>query len=289
MAYVSIDGVEYWFEEEGRGPLLLLLHGFTGTGRTWLGLSARLSRRFRTVRLDLIGHGRTRAPADPARYSMERAAADLFELVDRIDGPGRPFFLLGYSMGGRIALHAALQHPERVRALVLESASYGIPSPAERAERRRRDDELAASIEAEGVEAFVNRWERLPLFATQRALPEDALRAQRSERLSHTPQGLANALRGLSPGRHASLLGRLGRIGAPVLIVAGELDSKYVEAGNAMFGALPRARLEVIPGAGHNVHLERPCEFERVVVGFLEGLLGPPAAPQPEASPQLDP
>jgi len=289
VAYVTIDGVEYWFEEKGSGPLLLLLHGFTGTGRSWLGLSARLSRCFRTVRLDLIGHGRTRAPEDPARYAMERAVADLFALADWIEGPGRPFFLLGYSMGGRIALHAALQCPDRVRGLVLESASYGIPDPAERAERRQRDDELAALIEAEGVEAFVNRWERLPLFATQRALPSDVLRAQREERLSHSPRGLAGALKGLSPGRHDAVLGRLRALQAPVLIVAGEFDEKYAAAGRAMCQALPCARLEVVAGAGHNVHLERPREFEEVVAGFLEGLLGnSPPAGRHEAAPKRE-
>lgn len=274
MPHLNVNGVDYWLEEEGEGPLLLLLHGYTGSGDSWRSLSARLAGSFRTVRLDLIGHGRSSAPPEPERYGMERVVADLFALADRLGGaPGLPFFLLGYSMGGRIALHAALRKPQRLRGLVLESASYGIPDPAERGERLRRDEALAASIEAGGVEAFVDRWERLPLFATQCALPPEVWRAQREQRLASSPQGLANALRGLSPGAHDALLNRLGEVAAPTLIVCGELDEKYVAIGRAMAAALPKARFEAIPGAGHNAHLERPAAFERAVASFLEGLL----------------
>lgn len=283
MAYHRVNGLDYWVEAEGEGPLLFLLHGFTGSGASWAGLAPLLTRSFRTVRPDLIGHGRTGAPPEWERYRMERVVDDLLELAGQLGGsPDDPFFLLGYSMGGRIALHAALREPDRVLGLVLESTSYGIADPAERAERRRRDDELAASIEAEGLEAFVNRWERLPLFATQRSLPPEVRRAQRAQRLAHSPRGLANALRGLSPGRHEALLARLGDLTAPTLIVAGKLDAKYAAAAGEMCAALPDARLALISGAGHNVHLERPGEFERVVVPFLEGLLSAGSgAPRP--------
>ncbi|MBX6341499.1 MAG: 2-succinyl-6-hydroxy-2,4-cyclohexadiene-1-carboxylate synthase, partial [Thermomicrobiaceae bacterium] len=221
-----------------------------------------------TVAVDLLGHGASDAPRDPARYRMERCVADLLALLDALDLPRAA--VLGYSMGGRVALHLALAAPERVGALVLESASPGIPDAAERAARRVSDAALADLIEREGIAAFVDHWERLPLWASQASLPREVRARLRAQRLAHRPDGLAGSLRGLGAGEMAPVHDRLGALGMPALLVAGALDEKYRALAEWMAIAMPRARVAVVPGAGHAVHLERPEAFLRAVGAFLE-------------------
>lgn len=253
-------------ELAGDGPALLLLHGFTGAAATWAPFVGRLNGR-RTIAVDLIGHGGSDAPADSERYRMERCVADLCAVLDAL-GVTRAD-VLGYSMGGRVALHLAAAAPERVRALVLESSSPGIADPAERRARLAADEALAAAIERDGLAAFVDRWERLPLFASQAALPAETRARLRAQRLRNDPAGLAASLRGMGAGRQESLWDRLGSLGMPALLIAGELDEKYRAIAGAMASAMPGARAEIVPGAGHAVHLERPHAFLDAVLSFL--------------------
>ena len=183
------DGLQLHVVRSGSGPALLMLHGFTGSAATWAPLSEALGDRFATIAVDLPGHRASSAPADSARYALGRLAADLARVLDRL-GVARAA-VLGYSMGGRAALRFALEHPDRVTALVLESSSPGIADPAERASRRAADVALAEAIERDGVAAFVERWEALPLWATQRALPAAARDKLRAQRLANTPLGLS--------------------------------------------------------------------------------------------------
>ncbi|HLT59300.1 MAG TPA: 2-succinyl-6-hydroxy-2,4-cyclohexadiene-1-carboxylate synthase [Limnochordales bacterium] len=276
---VAVHGVTYRVRAAGAGPPLLLLHGFTGTGLTWAPLMPALSQRFRAVAPDLLGHGETGAPLDPARYRMERCVADLLALLDAL-GIER-CHVLGYSMGGRVALHLALAAPARVATLVLEGASPGIADPQEREARRRQDEALAAFIEREGVPAFVERWEKLPLFASQERLPPAVRAAVRAQRLQHTAVGLANSLRGMGAGAQEPLVDRLGSLAMPCLLVAGELDEKYRGLVAVMAERLPRAETAVVPGAGHNVHLERPEAFlARVLAFWDQHIPGDPEAGQ---------
>jgi 2-succinyl-6-hydroxy-2,4-cyclohexadiene-1-carboxylate synthase len=170
--------------------------------------------------------------------------------------------VVGYSLGGRVALQLALTHPDRVDRLVLVSASPGIAHPAERAARVASDAALAQLLEREGIDAFVERWERLPLWASQS--PE--LRARlRAERLRRNSVGLANSLRGAGQGTAPPVLDRLAELAMPVTIVVGALDEKYVSLGRRMADTIPRARLVVVPNAGHAVHLEQPDIFASAV------------------------
>jgi 2-succinyl-6-hydroxy-2,4-cyclohexadiene-1-carboxylate synthase len=247
-------------------PPVVLLHGFTGSGETWGPLAATLHG-YATIAVDLAGHGRSDAPADPARYALTRFADDLHRLLDTL-GVERAA-LLGYSMGARAALQFALAHPERLSALLLESASPGLASPEERAARVAADAALADAIEREGVESFVDRWERLPLWASQGALPASVRAALRAQRLTNRATGLANSLRGAGAGAVPPLLGRLHALRMPTLLVAGALDEKYVEYARAMAGVLPDATVEIVAGAGHAVHLERPEALAAAVRRFL--------------------
>lgn len=270
MPAVAVNGITLHVERAGSGPALLLLHGFTGSGATWAPFFPAFAARFDTLAVDLIGHGRSAAPADPARYRMEWCVDDLIALLDLLDVERAA--VLGYSMGGRVALHLALAAPECVSALVLEGTSPGIVDPAERAARVGSDEALARRIEREGLESFVDSWEALPLFASQRRLPAEVRARQRAARLANSPRGLANSLRGMGAGAMRPVFDRLGEIAAPTLLLAGELDGKYRELCGILAEAMPNARCEVVPDAGHAAHLERPEAFERVVMGFLEEL-----------------
>jgi 2-succinyl-6-hydroxy-2,4-cyclohexadiene-1-carboxylate synthase len=151
----------------------------------------------------------------------------------------------------------------------LESSSPGIADAAERQARVVADEALAESIEREGLEAFVERWERLPLFASQASLPEDTRARLHAQRLRNDPLGLANSLRGMGAGRQESLWDRLAWLYVPTLLIAGELDAKYCALASQMATALPNAQAVIMPGVGHAVHLEQPQSFAKNVLEFL--------------------
>jgi len=247
----------------GEGPPLLLLHGFTGTARSWEKQVERWSGRHRVIAPDLLGHGGSEAPTTSARYALEHQADDLARLLALLDAA--PAAVVGYSMGARLALVLALGHPDAVRSLVLESPSAGIGEDHARAARHDADEHLATDIERDGVEAFIDRWEAQPLFASHAALPDDVWAAVRAERLRHTTTGLAASLRGAGQGAMTPLHDRLHQIDAPTMVIAGQLDPTGLERARHVAEGIPGARLEVVPEAGHTPHIERPEEFGRLV------------------------
>lgn len=266
-ARVLVHDVSLHVETAGAGAPLVLLHGFTGSGESWARHVPAFAGRFFTIAIDLLGHGRSDAPVDPGRYRIERAADDVLSVLNQL-GVTRAA-VLGYSMGGRLALFLATVAPERISALVLESSSPGIRDTADRRERAARDAALADEIERDGITAFVERWERLPLFATQARLPDAERAALRAQRLAQTPRGLANSLRGMGQGAQPPLFERLRTIPMPALILVGALDPTYCALGREMMRLIPKARLTIIPDAGHAVHLEQPEAFRSIVGEFL--------------------
>jgi 2-succinyl-6-hydroxy-2,4-cyclohexadiene-1-carboxylate synthase len=232
---------------ERRRPLpLVLLHGFTNTGASWRPVIDALDGPVRAIAPDIRGHGQAGARRP---VSLEAVLGDLGALVDG------PFALCGYSMGGRIALHAALALSQRVRRLTLIGASPGLADARERAARRAADERLAAELQALDVEALARRWAATPVLADQ---PADVAAAAHADRLRSTPQGLAAALRGLGTGALPSLWGRLGELRMPVTLIVGERDRKFAQIAERMARAIPDARVQIIAGAGHAVHLEAP-------------------------------
>ena len=278
MTRLAVNGVRLEARAAGTGPPLLLLHGFTGRGASWASHLAAFRRRHRTIVVDLLGHGRSDAPTDPARHAVECQADDLAALLARLDAI--PADVLGYSMGARIALRLALDHPAAVRRLVLESPSAGIADADERAARRARDDALAATIERGGIPAFVDRWEAQPIFTSQVALSPAARRRLRAQRLANRVEGLAASLRGAGQGIAHPVGGELGVVHAPALVIAGALDATGRRRAEAVAVALPDARFAIVEGSGHAPHLERPAAFRRLVSAFLDaGAAG--AGPEP--------
>lgn len=257
----------YHIETVGTGEPLLLLHGFSGDSTTWHAAANTLAQRWRLIMLDCLGHGASDKPRDIESYRIESAAADIIDLLDQLEI--KRARLLGYSMGGRLALFLALRYRARLRSLILESASPGLADAAERRARRRRDRALADSIETKGIPAFVDYWQRLPLWASQSKLPPDLLAAQRRQRLRNNPLGLANSLRGLGTGAQPNLWPQLPTLQLPILLLAGAEDDKFRRINQAMAARLPNARLRLIPAAGHNTHLENAPAFCRETTSFL--------------------
>jgi 2-succinyl-6-hydroxy-2,4-cyclohexadiene-1-carboxylate synthase len=240
----------------GQGDPVVLIHGFTQSAQAWETISPALAERHTVIALDAPGHGKSAG-----------VTADLPTGADlMVEAAGAPAAWLGYSMGGRFALHAALRHPDTVRRLIVVSATGGIDDAAARAARREADAALAAKAEAEGVEAFVRWWLARPLFAT---LPPSA--AAIDSRLGGTAAGLATSLRLAGTGSQQPLWSQLHRLDMPVLVVAGQLDDSYVAQGRRVAASIgANATFAVIPGAGHACHLEQPDAFLGIVGPFLD-------------------
>ena len=266
MPLIPAGDIRYFVESRGSGPPLMLLHGFTGSSASWWPLRDELDQHFRTFAIDVIGHGASCAPDDPNRYAFARVLDDLAEIARALAlGPA---IWLGYSMGGRVALGLALRHPEFVSALVMESATPGIRNDQERATRRAADEMLADQIEGHGIEAFVAGWEDLPMWDSQRQLPEPTLARQRAIRSNHSAVGLANSLRGMGQGAQPSYWDDLATLQMPVLVIAGGLDTKYARIAQEMHALLPNPTLAIATNAGHAVHLETPSFFVDRVIEF---------------------
>ena len=234
---------------------VVLLHGFTHTGASWDPVVAALGESYRALAPDIRGHG--------AAGGREPVALD--PVVEDLDALAPPrFTLVGYSMGGRVALHAALAPALRARVerLVLIGASPGIADPAERGDRRAADERLADEVDAMTIEQFAERWAQTPVLSGQ---PPEVAAAVAADRLRNQPAGLARALRGLGTGTLASLWDRLAEIEQPVTLIAGERDGKFRGIASDMARRLTAAEVVVVAGTGHAVHLEAPERVASVI------------------------
>ena len=267
MPYITVASTRYYYIESGIGQPVLLLHGFTGCTQNWAEVMRRLSAHRSVIAIDLPGHGLTLAPDDVTQFTLPVVSQQLARFITSVIGS--PTQVVGYSMGGRLALHLALEFPTLVQSLLLESASPGLMTEQERTSRIVSDEALALRIERNGTEAFVAEWERLPLWASQAKLDEETRARLHAQRLQNNPRGLALSLRGMGTGAQPSLWHRLGELDMPTLVLAGELDTKFVGIAQRMVVFAPKIELRVVPNAGHTIHLEQPDEFVARVSGQL--------------------
>lgn len=201
---------------------------------------------------------------------MEEQIEDLEALFEHMKLDS--FYLVGYSMGGRISLAYTIKYPERVKALILESSSPGLSEERDREERIKADKLLANKIIDEGIASFVEKWEDIPLFATQKSLPIEKREAIRKERLRQSEIGLANSLLGGGTGSQKSYWEALFSIQNPVFLITGELDAKFVAIAREMRALAPTWRHIVVPGTGHAIHVEKPRLFATMIMEYLQDL-----------------
>lgn len=267
---VDIDGLRFNIRVAGQGPALLLLHGFTGTLANMQGLADYFSRDHQVLSIDFPGHGGSSIPTDQQDYLMPRIAERLIKLLDHC-GIAETC-IIGYSMGGRLALYMAAHYPQRILAVATIGASAGLQSSPARAQRRQDDEALAQSIEQHGLEAFVDRWMKQPLLASQQSLGADFIMQARQQRLNNNPQGLALSLRGMGLGQQSPLQGMLALSAVPLLLLAGEKDPKFCCIAEEIVQQCTSAERAVVKSAGHAVHLEAKEESCRIIDNFFTRL-----------------
>src|SRR5699024_7298024 len=198
---------------------------------------------------------------------MEKFCGDLKELLLHLELGS--VHLLGYSMGGRTALSFAMMYPKMVRTLILESASPGLKTKNARVERIKQDDILANRIINEGITQFVDYWESLPLFETQKRLPQEIQQMIRKERMMQSPEGLANSLRFMGTGSQPSWWHKLNELKLSILLLVGQMDKKFIFINNEMDNLFPNSELKIISEAGHAIHVEEPEIFGKMIEGFI--------------------
>jgi 2-succinyl-6-hydroxy-2,4-cyclohexadiene-1-carboxylate synthase len=269
----------------GEGTPVTLLHGFTQSGRSWLEIISRMPDGWMWIVPDIRGHGETRTRPD-APCSMDACTRDLETLWDHL-GVARTH-LVGYSMGGRLALHVAARRPERILSLLTIGAHAGLEEEA-REGRRRGDEALAGRIEKEGLDAFVNYWTTLPLFAgLERRGPAFVAQVRAERRMTNHVAGLACSLLGMGAGAMEPLWDDLALVTFPCTFVAGQLDHGYVNSARRLAATVPHGRVEVVPRAGHTVHQERPEAFARLLADHLATATSGSPAPDTSDTPAGD-
>lgn len=260
----------YEVKRFGPGPIFLMLHGFTGTHETFQELLQHLS--YGTVILpDLPGHGKSQA-ADEEDYSLQETERALLAILEA-ECPKEKPVLLGYSMGGRLALALSVDHPDAFSGLVLMSSSPGLKTESERCKRRKQDENWVDLLRTSGIDLFVQKWERLALFDSQRELPVSSQEKIQTERLGQNPEGLAKSLLGVGTGALPSYWDNLQELTLPVLLLAGEKDLKFTRLANEMLEKLPNRVYHEIAGVGHALQLEAPEETARVIQRFCKDYL----------------
>jgi len=265
MPIVDGPGVSLAYTTTGEGEAVTLLHGFTLNGRSWRELVSKMPKGRRWIMPDIRGHGDTRI-VEGAPVTMEACAADL-ALLWKTLGIERTH-LVGYSMGGRLALHVAVRLPDRLRSLLTISAHAGLDEDG-RAGRRQSDEALAERIERYGIDPFVNYWAAQPMFAgLERRGP--AFSGQlRAQRLANSPEGLAASLRGMGAGAMEPVWSELPGLEIPCTFVAGEEDPAYVNSARRLGATVPGAVVEIVPRSGHAVHMQRPAAMGKILAAHL--------------------
>ncbi|MEH6942672.1 2-succinyl-6-hydroxy-2,4-cyclohexadiene-1-carboxylate synthase [Bacillus sp. JJ722] len=265
---IRCNDVNYHVEIVGEGEPLLLLHGFTGNHSTWRETIRALSHQYMCIMPDIIGHGKTDHPHTKERYAIEEVARDLLSILQALNISKT--HVLGYSMGGRLALTFAILHHEYVQTLVLESASPGLATEEERVSRSQSDRALAERINREGIAKFVDYWQSIPLFQSQQSLPNDVKQKINNQRLTNSEIGLASSLLGMGTGSQPSWWGQLYSLTFPVFLITGEYDEKYCRIANEMMKSIDQCEWQVVQQVGHAIHVENPEMFGKIVSEFVE-------------------
>lgn len=271
MADIAITNYSFHYSIAGspNNPPLLILHGFLGSHQDFLPLLPALSQHFYCIVPDLPGHGKTHTQT--GFYGFEAIAQSLIHFLDALEISQT--HLLGYSMGGRLALYLTCHFPNRLTRIALESASPGLKTAEERRERRVRDDAIAHQLETIPFSDFLTQWYANPLFTSLKNHPK-AYTTMLQRRQHNHPMALAHTLRGCSTGRQPSLWPALQTIDKPLLLLTGALDTKFVAINRDMLshmGTTTQATFTIVENCGHNLHVETPDIYSNTLIEFLGG------------------
>jgi|APIni6443716594_1056825.scaffolds.fasta_scaffold104463_2 2-succinyl-6-hydroxy-2,4-cyclohexadiene-1-carboxylate synthase len=246
---------------------VLFLHGFTGCSEDWFPVFEQIPNKYNCIAIDIVGHGKSDAPGSPSNYNIESIVNQIKHVKNHLT-PNK-IFLLGYSMGGRIALSYAAAFPDDLKGLILESASAGIKNDEERQKRYEEDLKLAEFIETHTLEEFIEMWKDQELFNTQRRFSNDKLKKIKKKNASGSKIGYANSLKGFSTGIMPPVHDKLKKIPLKVLLVTGDLDSKFTGINARLSKRFFKAKHKIVRNSGHNTHLEEPKRFVEIVLNYL--------------------
>ena len=255
----------YSFRGNINQPVILFLHGFMGDSNEFNQVISLLSDQFCYLIVDLPGHGKTRILGGEECYTMSNTAHALINLLEQLNI--KKCFLVGYSMGGRLALYLTLHFPERFSKVVLESASPGLKTKWDQLERTQRDFELARKLEESDFSTFLSSWYNQPLFSSIKKHPNfDILIANK---LNNNPFELAKSLRNLSTGCQPSLWEKLEHNKNSLLLIVGEYDAKFRAINSEMATTCQFSTLEIVSNCGHNIHFENTKAFAEIIQSFF--------------------
>ena len=276
---VQIDNYRFTYFCKGdlSHPAILFLHGFMGDRTEFELTIADISKQFYCVAINLPAHGEidvikqmTDQIADQDDYYTIQSTANLvIKFLDflRIE----QCFLVGYSMGGRLALYLTIYFPQYFHKVVLESASAGLRTAAEKSNRLAKDQKLATELEHlkhHDFRLFLENWYQQSIFASLRSHPNFPQMLEK--RLNNSPAQLAKSLRNLSIGMQPSLWEKLSENEVPLLLLVGELDLKFVQINQQMQQLCKLSQLEIVPNCGHNIHFENPNLFIEKIQSFFK-------------------
>jgi len=258
---------EYFNSFEQKKNTVLMLHGFTGKLDDWREIHGSLNPNFNYIGIDLVGHGKSDSPVNVDKYNPQALSKQINDILVNLSIEQAIIF--GYSMGGRAALNFAINHPNKIRGLILESTTAGIGNEKDRMVRIRSDEELADYIESHSIEKFIDLWMSKDIFNTQRRFSNEKLNDIRKKKTLNSKIGLANSLRGFGTGRMDYFGSNLDQINCPVLLITGELDTKFTKINSVLKKIFQNAKHKTIKNAGHNTHIEEPERFVTITNEFL--------------------
>lgn len=269
---IELLGIEWHAEIQGDATgearsvePVLFLHGFSQDSRTWHPLLEHFPTGITSVLVDLPGHGSSDKPRDTDAYRAERLAESLEAL--RVALGHERWHVVGYSMGGRVALAYTVRHPQRVASLVLESASFGPRDAEARAQALRADEALAQRLRGSSADEFATWWAMTPVLASQADLPEAVKAVEADMRAANDPHVLAHVVLGAGQGQMQDLFDTAGTLPMPLMYIVGSEDAKYSALAQDAHDAwgLDVRRLQT----GHNVHLEQPRDYAALLLRFF--------------------
>jgi len=257
-----------FYKSEGNGLPLLLIHGFTGSHKSFDEISKYLQQFFKIIRIDLAGHGKSMSQ-DASFFSFENSIKSILKILD--DLRLIKVNILGYSLGGRNAMHFVSKFQERVNKLIVCSSSYGLKNQLEKDKRINSDQKLIDLLENNNLKEFVKLWESLPLWDSEKRLSIEKIKKHKKIRLSNNPFGLALNLKHQGQGKQNNLLSELKKIKNETLILYGEKDDKYKKISTKLDKTIRNSKTIMVPESGHNIILENPIYVSRAVKNFILG------------------